>query len=142
MPSGYRPPELTTVVDTTADEALEVIGFDVNGQAYAFCIDAMMQIRRHVVNIKHDDRSIAVSYCDLSDCARVVTSDREVSQPLGIGGLDIHDELVLLLGGKRYGHRSPALPMDDVPFERMSLGNWMTKHPHTMIYCDCGAPKT
>lgn len=139
---GISDPELTVAVETTADESLEVIGFKVNGQAYAFCIDVMTQIPRHVVNLRRGDQSIAVSYCDLSDCARVLTTDRIASQPLGIGGLDVNDEMVLLLGGKRYAHRSAALPMDDVEFERMSLGKWMARHPSTMIYCDCGAPKT
>ncbi len=139
---GISDPELTAAGESTADKALEVIGFKVDGQAYAFCIDAMTEIPRHVVNMRNDNRAIAVSYCDLSDCARVVSSARAGSQPLGIGGLDINDELVLLFGGRRYAHRSAALPMDDVAFERMSLGKWMAKHPGTMVYCDCGAPRT
>ncbi len=122
------------MADSEADKSTEVIGFHVDGQAYAFCIDSMLAIPRHVINIRNGKRSIAVSYCDRSDCARVNSSDRESIHPLGIGGLDVNNELVLLLDGKRYSHRSEALPMADVSFRRMSLGMWTAEFPKTLLY--------
>jgi hypothetical protein len=113
---------------------MEVIGFEVNGQAYAFCIDHLLDIPHHVINFKAGAESVAVSYCDLSGCARVVSTDDASPEPLGIGGLDLNDELVLLLAGDRYSQRSQELPMDDISFRRVSLKVWLDEFPETLLY--------
>lgn len=137
---GVVQPELISVAESAVPDSSEVIGFHVGDQAYAFCTDPMMEIPQHVINFQRGDRSIAVSYCDLSDCARVLSSDRATALPLGIGGLDVNSELVLLLAGERYSHRSEALPMEDVYFRRTSLGEWIGEFPETMIYVGIDHP--
>ena len=140
---GVENPDLVAAADSDTPDSAEVIAFEVDGRAFAFCVDSMLDIERHVVNVNLGKRHVAVAYCDLSDCTRVVTRQKDTpdsgdtidrSNPLGIGGLDVNDELVLLYEGERYAHRSDALPMDDVTFERMSLGEWKTRHPETLIY--------
>ncbi len=112
----------------------EIIGFHVDGQAYAFCIDHLLDIPHHVINFKLGEQPIAVSYCDLSGCARVLSSDRTTAEPLGIGGLDVNNELVFLFEGERYSQRSRDLPMQDIPFQRMTLERWTAEFPETLIF--------
>ena len=137
---GASSPELARgelddrIVEIPIHDAMEVIGFEVNGQAYAFCIDHLLDIPHHVINFKAGAESVAVSYCDLSGCARVVSTDDTTLEPVGIGGLDVNDELVLLLAGDRYSQRSIDLPMDDISFRRASLKEWLKEFPETLVY--------
>jgi hypothetical protein len=65
---------------------------------------------------------------------RVLSRDGDAPIPLRVGGLDVDDQMVLLLDGQRYGQESAAIPLCDVPFERTTLGKWKAKHPHSQIY--------
>lgn len=133
---GVVEAQLVSIDESDIVDSAEVIGFKLDGQAYAFPLKNLMEIAKHVVNFKSGKRSIAVSYCDLSGCARVLSSEAEKANSLGIGGLDLNHELVLLLNGTRYGHLSEAIPMDDVDFVRVSFGEWTAMHPNSRVYQD------
>ncbi|QDV82167.1 hypothetical protein [Planctomycetes bacterium TBK1r] len=47
------------------------------------------------------DKPLSVTSCDLVDCVCVLTNDDDKPIPLHVGGLDIENQMVFLLGDKR-----------------------------------------
>lgn len=114
---------------------IPVAGFVVSGQPYAFALDHMAQPNEAIINMTIRGVAVSVSYCNLVDSLRVLTHpDRSEPTPLRVGGLDTENRMVLLLDGVRYAHESDALPLQDLPFERMSFGDWRHKHPNSRIF--------
>ena len=111
-----------------------IVGIEVSGEAYAFVLDSMSDPRTHIVNLYVHGVAISVTYCNLVDCIRVLTTEGKELLPLGVGGLDVDNQLVLLWQGIRYGQSSTKLPLADYPFHRMEWGEWLSKHPDTRVY--------
>ncbi len=111
-----------------------IVGIEVSGEAYAFVLDSMSDPRTHIVNLYVHGVAISVTYCNLSDCIRVLTTEGKELLPLGVGGLDVDNQLVLLWQGIRYGQSSTKLPLADYPFHRMKWGEWLSKYPDTRVY--------
>jgi hypothetical protein len=125
----------TDAASTSLHESDEVIGILVADQAYAFPRRSMQSPSTHIINLNIDATPISVTYCDIADQARVLCRPRGTDPfELRIGGLDENSQMVLLLEGIRYGQSSPEVPLDDLPFERTTLSNWIDKYPDSMIY--------
>jgi hypothetical protein len=131
---GIDQPELLAGDQVDLAPATEVIGVEIDGQACALVLNAMSEKERHVVNLMLNDSPVSVSYCNLSQCVRVLTSDSSSTIPLGVGGLDIESRMVLLFKGQRYSQDSKDLPLQDIPFSRLEWGTWKLQHPETKIY--------
>lgn len=147
----YRPglanPVFVPPNDGRLSADLPVIGIVVQGRSFAYSIPALSMptnlesvtsmyelARRHVVNQLIDDTAVTVTYCDLSQCARVLAKD-EQERPLevGIGGV-YGKELILCWNGKQYTQSSVDIPLTDHPFERTTWGEWFAQHPDTQVY--------
>ena len=77
---------------------------------------------------------ISVTYCDLADCVRVLTSEsRGYPLALDVGGLDANNKLVLLYGEEMYPQASQRLPLPDYPFYRTTWGQWKSQHPDSQV---------
>lgn len=114
-------------------ENWDVVGVRVKDQFYAFDIATLSPRKTHIANLVFDDTPISVSYCDLSDCVRVLTQDGVDPIPLHAGGLDVDNKLVFLLGSIRYSQESKDLPLKDYPFERTTWNKWREKHPDSKL---------
>lgn len=130
---GIENPELIEADQARLSAATSVVGFVVNEQPIAIVIDAMEDYRKHVVNLQIEDTAVSVTYCDLASCIRVFRDQRDSVIPLRNGGLDEDNQLVLMLDNVRYGQESDAVPLQDQPFTRTSLGQWKEKYPNTKV---------
>ncbi len=138
--AAVEEPEMLAVAQVDLPESTAIVGIEVDGQAFAFALDPMRKVEQHIVSLKVNETPVAVTYCDLVDCVRVLSDDSEALIPLRVGGLDVDDELVFLLDQTRYAQSSPDLPLSDYPFSRTTLGEWTREHPDTRIFC--GVPET
>ena len=139
MPSIEVPLALPAGAAEISHDA-EVLGVCVDQQCRAYLLEAFDKIpARHLVNDLIDDVPVSVSYCPLSDCARVLTSD-ERGRPieLRVGGLG-SNSLVLLFGNHWYAQDAPDLPLHDLPFVRTTWSEWIEDHPESDIYIGPGA---
>jgi hypothetical protein len=137
---GVMAPTLVESGETILPDSARVFGIVVNGQALAFARDAMVRPTRHIVNLMIGRQPVSATYCDLVNCARVLTRTKGTAPiDLHVGGLDENDQLVLLLDKVRYGQSSSALPLEDVEFEDTTLDEWRREHPETLIYEGTGA---
>ena len=131
---AVQKPDLVELDTVELDDSTQVIGVEVDGQPVAFVLDAMTRPDRHIVSTMIKGKPLAVTYCDLADCARVLTNDAKELIPLRVGGLDDQNQMILLLNGQLYGQSSGALPLQDQPFARMDLKQWRELHPSSKIY--------
>lgn len=132
---GIKDPKLISLGATKLTDTEIVIGVAIEGEAYAFARRALLGPSQHIVNFVINSTPVSVTYCDLVDCARVLTKqDNNDLIDLHVGGLDCHNQMVFLLNGIRYGQSSEAIPLEDLPFEKTTLGDWKARHPKTMVY--------
>jgi hypothetical protein len=136
--AGIDQPMLNESSGVDLPDLTPVVGVEVNGESCAFVLHQMRDPATHIVNLIMNDKAISVAYCDLVDCVRVVSDDSDKPIPLHVGGLDVDQQLVLLLNGERYGQESADLPLQDHPFVRTSWLEWKQLHPDTRVYL---APK-
>lgn len=132
--ASIQDPNLQELAAADLPGSTPVIGISVEGQSCAFDLTTMRSIEHHVVNLTLQDHPLAVTYCDLSDCVRVLGDTSGTPLAVSVTGLDIADEMVIHLNGEHYGQRSEAIPVEDYPFERTSLEDWQNRYPNTMIY--------
>lgn len=132
--AGIDQPPLQEIGEVQLTDETPVIGIEVAGQAIAFISEKMMDPRAHIVNLNfNQEQSVSISYCYLADCVRVLHDSSDSPIPLHVGGLDINNQMVFLYDGERYAQNSTALPFDDYPFERLTLGEWKQRHPTTKV---------
>jgi hypothetical protein len=147
---GVCRPSLIAASQTEVAESSKVIGVVVNGQARAYLMSAMgipgdalseesevdleWYLKRHVVNDVIADSPVSITYCDLSQCVRVLTSQGQ-QQPLRlrIGGIS-EGKMLLLYEGQRYEQSDDAIPLQDVSFTVTSWGQWKNEHTLTLVY--------
>ena len=131
---GVEAPKLLAVDSANLPASTQIVGVEVDGEFCAFVLNSMLNPRHHIVNMMLNERPLSVTYCDLVDCVRVLTNDDKKPISLHVGGLDVDNQMVFLLGDKRYGQSSNGLPLLDHPFDRMTLGEWKDLHPTTKLY--------
>ncbi len=131
---GVEQPELIDADQLDLPGSTEVVGFEIDGQPYAFNLTPMRRIAQHIVNLHVNNTAVSVTYCDSVDCVRVLSGQRASAIPLRVGGMDVDHQLVVILGEERYGQESKHLPFADYPFTRTSLAGWQRAHPHTLIF--------
>ena len=135
---GVTAPDMLNADAVELPASTEIVGVEINGEFCAFVLNSMLSPRKHIVNLVIDESPLSVTYCNLVDCVRVLTREGNGAIPLSVGGLDVDNQLVLLLGDLHYGQSSPGLPLNDYPFDRMTWGKWKAQHPTTKIYVGKG----
>lgn len=119
----------------------DVIGVVMLGQPRAYPVSKMSGIIDHVVNDhvvdpQGDPKPFTVTYCDLTDCARVLQAeDDRNAESLGIGTLGLLDGgLALYWEQSQFKQTEEVARLRDVPFQRMSWDQWKAEHPTTVVY--------
>lgn len=134
---GATRPNLLDANSTIVNDTDNVFGVVVNGKAYAFAFaaSAFSNSTGRILNLLIDQTPISVTYCELMGCFRVLTSDAGTNPiDLRIGGFDVACQMVFLLDGIRYDQTSTEIPLQDLPFEKTTLGDWKAQHPDTLVY--------
>ncbi len=143
-------PGLTGVRWKSIDEigvgmASSVIGFVVNGESRCLLVSAMevsslqdyAQTAVHIVNVVVGGTPVSITYCDELQCTRVLRGSDDAQAeplPLSVGGWSPVKGLLLKYEGKRYEQTSKELPLQDFEFEMTTLGEWLGRHPNTLIF--------
>lgn len=132
---GVVDPRFTDATSTSLAAADEIIGIVIADQAFAFARRVMHSPEKHIINLCIDENPVSVTYCDIVDTVRVLHGPHGIRPlDLRVGGMDVNQQLVVLLGGVRYGQGSPDVPLADYAFERTTLERWIAEHPESMIY--------
>lgn len=142
-PGISQPPVRAGFLVQLPDDA-EVVGVCVGEHARAYLLSTMgASPDRHVVNDLLGDCPISVTYCGLTRCARVFTSERKGTiLNLGVGDLS-GGSMTLKVGNVLYAHQtgqnlsSPGgapLPYPEHSYERTTWKKWRTAHPDTDIF--------
>lgn len=121
-----------------------VIGIVVGGEARAYAIEAfaarnIRQVEDLGVHIVHDsvgECPICVTHCDRTHASRVLTrrSKEAAASPAAVRLGGWNRSLLLLIDGQRYEQSSAEVPLDDLPFETTTWGEWRVKHPQARVY--------
>lgn len=113
---------------------MPLVGVVVGQEPRAYLLYAMRGMSSHVVNDLIADTPVSVTYCDKADCARVFTSERS-GEPLDLwlGGW-MKQQMAVWLNERMYVQKSSEIPLDDLPFERTTWGDWKTRHSSTLVF--------
>jgi hypothetical protein len=138
---GVASPEFVSAADAGLQDTNQVIGIVMNGQARAYPLARVSAMMDHVVNdnVSTSDGKnspFTITYCDMTDCIRVLESTDPTSRDtLEIGTLGLLDRgLALQWKGKTFKQMESIDGLKDVPYRRMSWGEWKAEYPDTMVY--------
>lgn len=139
--SGVNHPAFVRSDAVSLREIDRVIGVVTEGHARAYPLTRMSSLLEHVVNDHVLDstgqpKAFTVTYCNLTECVRVLeSSDGGGGDNLEIGTLGLNDGgLMLYRANERFKQEEPVAALRDVPFELMTWGEWKAKHPETEVY--------
>lgn len=140
---GVRQPPVQGAEKADLADDTPVVGVVAGGKARAYTLEALSQVRHHVVNDLLGEVPVTVTYCDLARCLRVFTSDT-AGIPLEIDQAGrFTDGLLLIHDGKIYAqatadtprsNRPPDMPLPTLPAEQTTWKSWREKHPRTTVY--------
>lgn len=118
---------------TLPDDA-RVIGVSAGGVDHAFSVETMSRMYSHVVNDLLGTQPISVTYCDRTDCARVLTREPGTEPiPLDLGGW-MQGSMALRYRQKFYPQLDESLPLQNHDFELTTWKAWRDAHPETLLY--------
>jgi hypothetical protein len=140
---GVVCPPTVPAASAALGEDEEVIGVEAGGRSRAYALTALRNPRFHIVNDLIGSVPVSVTYCDLTDCTQVYTSQGDA--PLAIAQAGLRErEMVIKIGGVYYEHRTgraiepsasePPLPYELSPWTRTTWGEWKRRHPATDVY--------
>ncbi len=130
---GITPMMIPADEASLADDA-RVIGVSVDGVDHAFSIEAMSRMDSHVVNDMLGTKPISVTYCDRSDCVRVLTRESGTEPiPLDLGGW-MQGSMALRYRQKMYTQLDESLPLQNHDFKLTTWKEWRDAHPETLLY--------
>lgn len=141
---GIKQPPVHRAEEVRLNDAEEVIGVEIRGQARAYRLAAMKGREQHIVNDLVAGVPVSVTYCDVTECVRAFI-DRNGHAPLDIsqGGLKAEHMVITILGTSYIQDSAEPLdssasnrpiPYDALPVERTSWKAWKTAHPDTEVY--------
>jgi hypothetical protein len=137
-----KPPTVAAARANVRDEA-QVLGVSLQGKHRAYLLKALKgSPMGHIINDLLDDLPVTVSYCDMTQCAKVFTGESR-GEPLNIlfGGR-IYRRLCLRIGDNGYIQdtlqpllaEDPPFPYTEIPFVRTTWKEWREAHPDTDIF--------
>lgn len=131
---GIREPEVVAADAAPISAEAEVLGVLIDNEARAYLVSAFRSLSDHVVNDVVEGVPVSVTYCDRTDCARVLTRQGSTEaidlQLAGWSG----ESMLLLLDGTYFPQQAAEMPLQDQPFERTTWGQWKSRYPGTKIY--------
>lgn len=137
---GINEPAFKPAAEADIADDQEIIGVSVGSSQRAYPTKYMSGMLNHVVNdcVATEDGlhcPISITFCDMTNCARVVTSELvESSTHLDVGTLGLVDGgLALRWNGHQFKQTDQIDGLVDVPFERMTWGEWKSKYPETEV---------
>jgi hypothetical protein len=141
LADGLESPKMVAADEIVLREKQEVLGVVVAGQARAYPLFSMRSMFEHVINDHVVDESgkrkpFTVTYCDLTECTRVLEAvdDRDdTSLRVGIMGL-LDGGLGLMWKNKGVKQAEELEGLRDYPHERTTWGEWKSAHPDTLVY--------
>ncbi|MFN5584780.1 MAG: DUF3179 domain-containing (seleno)protein [Planctomyces sp.] len=122
---------LAKEVDIPADE--RVVGVVVGETVRAYLISALKHMQSHVVNENQTEFPVCITYCDRTDCVRVLGADKGDTLTVQTGGFQ-NGEMLLRLNEQIYPQNSADLPLKDVQYTRTTWGEWLQANPSTTVY--------
>lgn len=139
--AGIENPVMILAKDANIDPQAMVIGVIVEGQTRAYPIRALSGMLQHVVNdvVECEGgnvKPLTITYCDMTDCARVLASDDDsVRSSLGLGTLGLLDGgLALTYGKDNFKQMDPIPGLLDYESAKVPWGEWVAQHPETLVY--------
>jgi hypothetical protein len=138
---GIDSPEFTSAEMAVLDDGDLVIGIVVGGQARVYPIKRLSSMIDHVVNdrVVNSDgtvKLVTVTYCDMTDCARVLapTEDWDATS-LGVSTLGLLDGgLALEWNGKQFKQMAEVDGLQDIEYQKMTWSQWKAVHPQSLVY--------
>ena len=132
VPPLVNPPLLNASVAAIGPDA-PVIGISSNSQHTAWSLKALSNMQSHVIHDTRGPQTIAVTYCDRSDCVRVFAGEAGESLQLQTAGF-INGEMWLRVNGQILPQSSQDIAVKDYEFTRTTWGEWSSQHPDTSVY--------
>ena len=106
-----------------------VLGVVIDGQPRAYSIALLSQMSHHVICDDVGDTRIAVTFCDRTDCARVLElPENEVVTVAGFR----EGEMRIAHQGIRYAQSSQDMPLSDVECSTMTWREWLSQYPDSV----------
>lgn len=117
-----------------------IVGVIVDGAARAYSLKAMSGMRSHVINEVYGETPLSVTYCDRTDCVRVLTTDSPGQTiPLATGGF-AEGQMLLKLGPDMYAQNSKEIPLADYEFEVATWQDWISRYPDSTVFISDESP--
>lgn len=140
---GIRTPKTVAAATAELSDEEPVIGVSHAGRHRAYRIAALSTMSAHVVNDLIEQSPVTVTYCDRTDCCRVLTGDSP-GEPLEVETGGFHHGLMLKYGNRFFSQSAsefvdPAggtIPLSDFPFVRTTWGKWRESHPDTDVFVE------
>ena len=123
-------PSVESGTDATLAPDARVLGVVVNGEARAYSIERLSQMSEHVICDKVGGARIAVTYCDRTDCARVLQLNED--DVVTVGGFE-DGEMQIVYGEKSYGQQSSEIPLSDLECSTVTWGEWLSSHADSSV---------
>jgi hypothetical protein len=139
--SGIDRPLMLPADSVSLLDSDKVIGVVVEGAPRAYPLKRMSSLLEHVVNDHVVDRNgkskaFTVTYCNVTECIRVLhsTSDGAVAT-LGIGTLGlVEGQLALFRGTQTFKQDESIVGLLDMEYEVTSWSGWKLRFPETLVY--------
>lgn len=138
---GVSNPEFISAEECGLQDPAKIIGVVINGQARAYPLIRLSAMVDHVVNdnvVDADGNNLpfTVTYCDMTDCVRVVqSSSKTTANSLEIGTLGLIDKgLALKWKNKDFKQMEQVEGLKDVPYTRTTWGEWKAEYPDSVVY--------
>lgn len=141
LADGIEFPKMVAADEIVLREKQEVLGVVVAGEARAYPLFSMRSMSEHVINDHVVDESgkrkpFTVTYCDMTECTRVLEAVDDLddtSLRVGIMGL-IDGGLGLMWKNKGIKQAGELEGLRDYPYERTTWAEWRSAHPETLVY--------
>ncbi len=131
---GIRKPAVESAGSARLPDTTPVIGLTLGAQSRAYVRDAMSLPRTHVVNDVVGHAAVTVTYCNLTDCVRVLTAgDRADPLEVSVHGI-LQGKLILDIDGQVFEQDAGEIPLADLSFTRTTWGQWKALHPLTDVF--------
>ena len=132
VPPLVNPP-LQSAAEARISSDEPVIGVLHKGIPRAFLLTALKDMRYHVINEHRGPASLAVTYCDRTDCVRVLEALDENPLLVQIAGFH-NGEMQVRIKDGQFSQTAKDLPAADVPFTRTTWGTWLAENPETTLF--------
>lgn len=130
---AVRNPELFPADEVSLPDSAPVIGIVAGEAARAYLCEAMASMMTHVVSDMVGETRMSITYCDRTDCVRVLRTADGQAPDVMTGGFD-KGQMLLKVGPRMYPQVSKELPLVDEPFVRTTWGEWKSQHPQTTVF--------